>query len=145
MPTYPEPQLTWNSIVNATIKRWAMHVESINPPQIVSLVEKDKEYNMWLSFKNISQLELEYENVEIRLIGKPNQIDFIQPHGAIDYDGNPRIHLQTGYLGAGQIRGWMLRIKARKTMATKSLKFSTGIYGHLVPQGLYWTTIGPTL
>ena len=145
MATYPEPLKTWNSIVKGTVKRLATHVESISPNQLVGRVERNKEYYLWLSFKNSSNVELTYENVVIRLVGKADQIDFIQPPGAIDYNGNPRIHLDTGRLSSGQSRGWQIRFKARKTISTKSLKFNTGIYGYLVPQGHYWKTLSPTV
>ena len=145
MATYPEPQKSWNSIVQSTVKRLAMHVESISPNQLVAQVKKDQDYHLWLSFKNTSGFELEYENVVIRLVGRADQVDFIDPPGAIDYNGQPRIHLNTGHLGSGQSRGWMIRFKARKTISTKSLKFNTGIYGYLVPQGHYWKTLGPTV
>ena len=145
MATYPEPQKTWNSIVASTVKRLAMHVESISPNQLVAQVTGNQEYHLWLSFKNTSGLELAYENVVIRLVGKADQVNFIDPPGSIDYTGRPRIHLNTGYLGSGQSRGWMIRFKARRTMATKDLKFDTGIYGYLVPQGHCWRKLSPTV
>jgi len=145
MATYLEPQKSWNSIVSTTVKRNAMHVESISPSQVVAQVKKDKEYYLWLSFKNTSRVELEYENVVIRLVGRPDQVDFIHPPGAIDYNGNPRIHLRIGYFGPNQVSGWSIRFKARKTIASRSLKFNTGIYGYLVPQGHYWKTLRPTV
>ncbi|MCW3984889.1 MAG: hypothetical protein NWE91_00520 [Candidatus Bathyarchaeota archaeon] len=145
MPTYPEPLRTWNTIVKGTVKRKAIHVESISPNQLVGNVTKDEEYHLWLSFKNTSNVELTYENIVIRLVGQPDQIDFIFPPGAIDYQGNPRIHLDTGRFSSGQERGWMIRFKARKTMQTRNLKFTTGIYGYLIPQGHYWTTLSPTV
>ena len=100
MATYPEPLKTWNTIVKGTVKRWAMHVESISPNQLVASVTKGKEYHLWLSFKNTSKVELTYENIVIRLTGQPDQIDFINPPGAIDYQGKPRIHLETGRLSS---------------------------------------------
>jgi hypothetical protein len=145
MPTYPEPLKTWNTIVAGTVKRLAMHVESITPNQLVAQVVKDKEYHLWLSFKNTSDVELVYENVEVRLVGQADQVDFISPPGAIDSNGNPRIHLNTGRLSAGQERGWMIRFRARKSTSTRSLKFDTGIYGHLEPQGHYWKELSPTV
>jgi hypothetical protein len=145
MPAYPEPLKTWNAIVRGTVKRLATHVESISPAQLVGRVEKDKEYYLYLSFKNTSNVELVYENIVVRLVGRADQVDFIHPPGAIDYSGNPRIHLDTGTLSSGQSRGWMIRFRARKTISTKSLKFSTGIYGYLVPQGHYWKTLSPTV
>lgn len=145
MATYPEPLKTWNTIVKGTVKRHAMHVESISPRDLVAGVQKGNEYDLWLSFKNTSNVELVYENVGIRLVGRADQVDFINPPGSIDYNGHPRIHLDTGRLSSGHSRGWMIRFKARKTISTKSLKFSTGIYGYLVPQGHYWKTLSPTV
>lgn len=145
MPTYPIPQSNWNSIVTKTVKRLATSVSSISPNQLVGSVQKDKEYYLWISFRNTSNLELEYEDVEIRLVGKADQLDFINPPGAIDYNGNPRVHLHTGRLDPGQERGFRIRFRARKSMATKSIKFSTGIYGLLVPRGHYWTNLSPTV
>lgn len=40
--TYPEPLKTWNKIVIDTVKRLAIHVESINPSQLVGQVKKTK-------------------------------------------------------------------------------------------------------
>ena len=145
MATYPEPQKTWNAIVRGTVKRLAMHVQSISPNQLVGHVTKDREYHLWLSFRNTSKVELVYENVVIRLVGQADQVNFINPPGAIDYNGKPRIHLDTGRLSGGQERGWMIRFKARKSIATRSLKFTTGIYGYPVPQGHYWRTLSPTV
>ena len=145
MATYHEPQKSWNSIVKSTVKRWAMHVESIEPHDVVAQVKKGEEYQLWLSFRNSGAPELEYENVVIRLVGRADQVDFIFPPGATDRNGHPRIHLNTGHLGAGQHRGWTIRFRARKTVATKSLRFSTGIYGYLVPQGHYWKILTPTV
>ena len=145
MPTYPVPQSVWNSIAKSTVKRLATHVESISPSQLVASVQKDNEFFLWISFRNTSNLELEYEDVEIRLVGKADQVDFISPPGAIDANGNPRVHLHTGRLGPGQERGFRIRFKARKAMTTKSIKFNTGIYGLLIPRGHYWTTLSPTV
>lgn len=145
MPTYTEPQKSWNAIVSSTMKRLATHVESISPSQVVGRVDKGKQYYLWLSFKNASTGELEYDNAVIRLVGRPDQVDLIDPPGAIDYNGNPRVHLSTGHLNPGQSRGWMIRFRARKSLATKSLKFQAGVYGYLVPQGHYWKTLSPTV
>jgi len=144
MATYPEPQKTWNTIVTSTVKRLAMHVESISPSQIVGQVQQGREYYLWLSFKNYSGLEFDYEDVAIRLVGQADQVEFTDPHGSTDYNGKPRIHLHTGFLGSGQSRGWKIRFKARKTIATTNLKFNTGIYGYPVLQGHYWKTFSPT-
>ena len=84
MPTYPEPLKTWNTIVKGTVKRKAMHVESISPSQLVGQVQKNKEYYLWLSFQNTSNVELVYENIGVRLVGRADQVDFIDPPGAID-------------------------------------------------------------
>lgn len=145
MPTYPEPLKTWNALVNSTVKRTAMQVRSVSSNQLVTQVTKGKEYYLWLSFKNTSNVELKYENVVIRLVGQADQVDsFINPPGSIDYNGCPRVHLETGALGAGNERGWMVRFKVRKTMSTKSLKFNTGVYGYPEPQGHYWKIFSPT-
>ena len=143
MPTYPEPQKSWNSIVSKTVERIATHVQTISPSNIVGYVRKGKQYDLRLNFKNTSGLELVYNNVVIRLVGKPDQIEFIDPPGSIDYNGNPRIHLETGRLSSGQIKDFTIRFKARKDMRTKSLKFNTGVYGYIEPQGHYWKTLSP--
>lgn len=143
MPTYPEPQKSWNSIVRKTVKGKVMQVELKSPNNIVGHVKKGEKYYLRLRFKNTSSLELVYNNIVIRLVGKSNQIDFIDPPGAIDYKGNPRIHLETGRLSSGQTRNFTIIFKARKNMGTKSLKFNTGMYGYIEPQGHYWKTLSP--
>ena len=145
MPTYPAPLNSWNSVVQSTIKRQAMHVSSISPVALVGQVTHGNEFNLFLSFTNANDFELTYESVQIRLVGQPDQVDFLDPPGAIDYNGNPRVHLLAGYWGPRQGREWMIRFRARRTMATTDLKFDTGIYGTLIPQGHYWTSLSPTV
>lgn len=145
MADYPEPQKTWNALAEKTIKLIAMHVHLVGHAERVANVQQDQEFGLHLDFVNESAVELTYQDIEIRLVGEADQVEFLNPAGVIDYHGKPRVHLHTGMLDAGHGRLFTLRCRARKNMATRDLKFGTGVYGILVPQGHYWKDFFPTM
>lgn len=144
---YDEPVevgiMAWNVILSDTCKRIRTHVQT--PTELVFSVESGKEYILSLRFSVEANYELTYKEVEVRLVGQADQVEFVEPPGAVDYDGNPRIHLHASNLFTGGGRDWEIRFRARKTMSTRSLKFNTGVYGILVPQGHFWTVLSPTV
>lgn len=101
MPTYTEPLKTWNKIVKDTIEIRLQQINQVSPNQLVDSVKKGRDYQLRLVVKNTSDVELIYENVEIRIVGQSDQLDFTAQGAAIDYNGRPRQHFNTGRMAAG--------------------------------------------
>lgn len=141
--TYPEPLKTWNQFVSDTVRTLRTVVQPVNSTQLVNRVERGVEYHLSLAVKVVGKCELAYTDIEIRLVGQADQVQFLDPPGAIDSAGKPRIHLHTGHLYVAESKDWLIRFRARKTISTKSLKFNTGIYGIIEPQGHFWTVLNP--
>lgn len=146
MPTtFPPPIDSWVDIAKSTAKITNMHVHPVGQPAgTLTHVAQNDEFTLHFWIQNASNQELAYDNIQVRLVGEPDQVDFVDPPGAIDYQGNPRLYFNTGPLDAGRSYAASVKCKARKAMATTSFKFTAGIYGRLNPTGHYWAVFHPT-